>query len=185
MGNTVKENPASYPRSNGNPVLTLSEWEALKLASIRGVPDRQLVEQFGVKLNTICKRRSRDPLWLAACANRITNNKRPRSSQVVKSTLSKEAGDSVKLAVTNSLDAIAAENPVIIANAMHEMIKRSLEGNVIPDPQTLQELAIANKLLRTSTGQDKAEGTVTLNLWSGRDLGDTFAGGVRDVSEAS
>lgn len=183
MGNTVKEAPVKY--HSGSPVLTLPEWGALKLASIRGVPDKHLASQFGVKMMTIRKRRSRDPAWAAACANQCRGGKMPRKSPHVTQPPSKEAAASVKLAVTNSLDAIAAENPVIIANAMHEMIKRSLEGNVIPDPQTLQELAIANKLLRTSTGQDKAEGTVTLNLWSGSLGGDGISGGIRDVSEPS
>jgi hypothetical protein len=40
-------------------------WEALRIASIKGVPDSELAETFGVTREAIRKRRSRDEFWSA------------------------------------------------------------------------------------------------------------------------
>jgi len=47
-------------------VLSPQEWEALKTANIRGVPDKELSATFGVLETTIRQRRFNDPLWKAA-----------------------------------------------------------------------------------------------------------------------
>lgn len=47
-------------------VISSEAWEALKAASIRGVPDSQLAETFGVETNAIRQRRFIDPIWKAA-----------------------------------------------------------------------------------------------------------------------
>lgn len=52
-------------------VISSEAWEALKAASIRGVPDSQLAETFGVEPGTIRQRRFADAIWKAAVANRI------------------------------------------------------------------------------------------------------------------
>jgi hypothetical protein len=49
-----------------HPVISPEAWEALKAASIRGVPDSQLAETFGVETNAIRQRRFIDPIWKAA-----------------------------------------------------------------------------------------------------------------------
>lgn len=49
-----------------HPVISSEAWEALKAASIRGVPDSQLAETFGVETNAIRQRRFIDPIWKAA-----------------------------------------------------------------------------------------------------------------------
>jgi hypothetical protein len=54
-----------------HPVISPEAWEALKAASIRGVPDSQLAETFGVETGTIRQRRFADSIWKAALANRI------------------------------------------------------------------------------------------------------------------
>lgn len=164
------------------PVLSEAEWRAVKLASIRGVTDKELSQDFGVAETTIRKRRSRDSEWKAAV--QLAANRKQGHWKVTRPP-EKEAAPLVEKAVTASLDSIAQANPLLAARAAHEAMQRSVEQGLLPDPSTWQEFATANKLVRTNTGLDKAEGTITLNLWSGRDLGDTFAGGVRDVSEAS
>mgnify|MGYP006354387681 CR=1 FL=1 len=47
-------------------VLSPEQWDAVKAASIRGVPDSQLAESFGINGNAIRQRRFLDPLWKAA-----------------------------------------------------------------------------------------------------------------------
>ena len=48
------------------PVLTDEQWDALRAASIKGVPDSQLAETFGVDGSTIRIKRFRDETWKAA-----------------------------------------------------------------------------------------------------------------------
>ena len=48
------------------PVLSEDSWGALRAASIRGVPDSQLSETFGVSEATIRIKRFRDDVWKAA-----------------------------------------------------------------------------------------------------------------------
>lgn len=48
----------------GSPVLlSPAEWQALKVASIRGVSDGELAAEYGVTEESIRKRRSRDAIW--------------------------------------------------------------------------------------------------------------------------
>ena len=48
------------------PVLTDEQWEALRLLSIKGVPDTELAERFQVDSGTIRQKRHRDEVWKAA-----------------------------------------------------------------------------------------------------------------------
>ena len=171
--------------NNTNAVLSDAEWRAIMLASIRGALDSDLAQSFGVQEATIRKRRSRNPEWKAAVANRPRKPIVTTKTKRVTITPLSEAAPLVEKAVTASLESIAQANPLLAARAAHEAMQRSVEQGLLPDPSTWQEFATANKLVRTNTGLDKAEGTVTLNLWSGSLGGDGISGGIRDVSEAS
>ena len=48
------------------PVLSDEQWEALRLLSIKGVPDTELAERFQVDSGTIRQKRHRDEVWKAA-----------------------------------------------------------------------------------------------------------------------
>ena len=181
MGNTVKEAPVKY-----TPRMSDEAWQALKMSSIRGVPDCELSVAFGVTEVSIRKRRSRDKAWKAAC--NLPSGLRPGSRKVTEKVTQpphNASPDKILSVVTASLESIAQANPLLAARAAHEAMQRSVEQGLLPDPSTWQEFATANKLVRTNTGLDKAEGTVTLNLWSGSLGGDGISGGIRDVSEPS
>lgn len=47
-------------------ILSPAEWEAIKAASIRGVSDQQLADEFGIEKNAIHQRRFRDEIWKSA-----------------------------------------------------------------------------------------------------------------------
>lgn len=48
-------------------ILSPAEWEAVKLASVKGVSDNELAEQYQITKESIRQRRFRDPVWSAAC----------------------------------------------------------------------------------------------------------------------
>ena len=47
-------------------ILSPEAWEAVRIASVKGVPDQELAEQFGITCESIRQRRFRDPIWKAA-----------------------------------------------------------------------------------------------------------------------
>ena len=53
------------PDSAERQFISAESWEALRIASIKGVPDSELAETFGVTREAIRKRRSRDEFWSA------------------------------------------------------------------------------------------------------------------------
>jgi hypothetical protein len=53
------------PDSAERQFISNEAWEALRIASIKGVPDSELAETFGVTREAIRKRRSRDEFWSA------------------------------------------------------------------------------------------------------------------------
>lgn len=48
------------------PIMSKDSWDALRIASVKGVTDQELSEQFGVSCESIRQRRFRDPVWKAA-----------------------------------------------------------------------------------------------------------------------
>lgn len=46
--------------------MSKDSWDALRIASVKGVTDQELSEQFGVSCESIRQRRFRDPVWKAA-----------------------------------------------------------------------------------------------------------------------
>lgn len=76
------------------PVLTDDQWDALRTASIKGVPDSQLAETFGISQATIRIKRFRDENWQAA-----TNATR----ELIATQTQKETGNETKGAETASL----------------------------------------------------------------------------------
>lgn len=135
------------------------DWEAVKLASIRGVSDKELAEKYGLKTNTIVVKRGRDPMWSAACNRSLS----PRVTRDIK-----RAAEGVKEAVEASLEDIRAENPLIVARYTHDLIKDSIKNRRIAAPENLSELKTATEIVRKAVGLDKDVGQVTLNMWGGQ-----------------
>lgn len=140
-------------------VLSRQDWEAIKLASVKGVPDKTLATQYDILANTIHKRRERDPIWHAAWTSRMS---KPVHVDI------KRAAEGVKEAVEASLEDIRAENPLIVARYTHDLIKDSVKNRTIAAPQSLSELKTATEIVRKAVGLDKDVGQVTLNMWGGQ-----------------
>lgn len=140
------------------PVLSDSEWEALRLSSVRGVSDGILSKEFGVSVNTIIKRRSRDSIWQAAVQSR-------RGTGPVSSPVIKPPEKQIVEVVTKSLDQIATENNLLAAQFAHGAMQDSIKSGLVSAPTSWQELSTAYKMVRTATGQDKEGTSVSLSLW--------------------
>lgn len=141
---------------------------AIKLASIRGVPDSDLSEQFGIKNGTIRQWRNRDPEWKAAVATKAITE--TRNKNVTAGLVSASVGESLaKYGEKGNLHAAKVLLDLILATKAETM-------KPLAD---VSDLSTAAKTLRTVAGLDKAAGNVQVSIWSS---GPTH---VRDESDDS
>ncbi len=122
-------------------ILSLEAWEAVKAASIKGVPDSQLAESFGINGNAIRQRRFLDPVWKAAVnAKREAVEETKQKSEVVSCGLTGDltkgenapsaASLARKVASTISENASSlSENNLLLANQLAQKgIQRALSA---------------------------------------------------------
>jgi hypothetical protein len=136
-------------------------WQAIKLASIRGVPDATLAEHFGVTCNAITSRRFDDAEWKAAKPKLTALPSRPPS----KATSNTEAIEAV---TTASLAEIGEQNSLLLARYVSQKIKTSTEHDLLSEPSNWAELKTASEILRKATGQDRDQAAVSVNLFGGQ-----------------
>ena len=132
-----------------HPVISPEAWEALKAASIRGVPDSQLADSFGVERNAIRQRRFLDPIWKAAVnAKReaVEETKRELSTNPVDLTGDLTKGEN-------------APNSVSLAQKVAATVQESIAS--LGESNRLLALQIASKGLKQA---DQAPPDVT--SWS-------------------
>lgn len=114
------------------PVLTDEQWEALQAANIRGVPDSQLSESFGVSEETIRTKRFRNEIWKAAVnANRELVNGAIKEKETRIETKGVESAFlAKKVASTISENASSlSENNLLLANQLAQKgIQRALSA---------------------------------------------------------
>lgn len=109
-------------------VLNPQEWEAVKAASIRGVPDKELSASFGVQETTIRQRRFNDPLWKAAVnANRelIAAHEAKSNASLTKGAESASLAQKVAQKVSESAEGLSASNLLLASQIAAKGLKRA------------------------------------------------------------
>lgn len=144
------------------PLVSAETWQAIKLASISGVPDAKLADYFGVTTNAITSRRFDDPEWKAA---------KPSLVKPLTGPIKKQAPESNPEAIaevrSDSLAEIGEQNNILLARYAAEKIKNSVKSDILPDPSNWAELKTASEILRKATGQDRDQPAVSVNLFGG------------------
>lgn len=92
-------------------VLSPQEWEAVKLTSIKGVPDQDIAEQFGITCEAIRQRRFRDPVWKAAMEAKggnchVVSQKAPETAEIAQKVASTVSENIARLGEQNRLLAL-------------------------------------------------------------------------------
>jgi hypothetical protein len=153
----------------GKPVLTDAEWDKLRALSLRGVPDKDLALEFSVREGTIAQRRRNDAVWLTLwqSADTLTG----RSKRGGRPALTQKHDETSGRIVSASLDELASQNPLLLANYTHSKIKEAIDSDSIAAPQTWGELKTASEIFRKAVGLDKEQAPVQINLWSGQQEG--------------
>jgi hypothetical protein len=79
-------------------VLSPTQWDAIKAASIRGVSDQDLADEFGIEKNAIHQRRFRDEIWRAAIqakAHAVSECKKTPDSASLAAKVAATVGESI------------------------------------------------------------------------------------------
>ncbi len=152
----------------GAAIATPEVWQAVRTASIKGVPDSKLVEYFNVTLGAIQSRRFDDPEWKAAKKDHIVYRASREASQLESKKL---VAQQVEAVTASSLQEIGAQNSILLARYTDQKIKTAIQDDLLPDLQDWSQMKVASELLRKATGQDKDAPAVTLNLFGGGDSG--------------
>ncbi len=146
------------------PIASPDVWKAVRTASIKGVSDSQLSDYFSVTIGAIQSRRFDDPEWKAAKKDQQphrTNNQ----SKKVKTSDPQQVAQHIEAVSALSLAEIGERSSILLARYGHEKLKTAVEEDSIPAPQTWSEVKTVMEVVRKSTGQDKEQQPLTLNLF--------------------
>ena len=125
-----------------NPVLTEEQWDALRAASIKGVPDSTLAETFGVEGGTIRQRRFRDPNWKAAC-EAIRDIITPVTEKVTEDEKGAEIAQKAALTIQEAIQGGKLQNELLLLQIASKGLKQA-DGN-LPQVKAWQDIkAIAD-----------------------------------------
>lgn len=115
------------------PLLDSEQWEALKILSIKGVPDKDLAEQFGVNTNAIAARRFDDPIWKAAnqaskaaLSGKVMQSNDSSNSSVETASLAQKVASSV----SESIAAVGQQNRLLALQIASKGLSRASEANL-------------------------------------------------------
>lgn len=129
----------SFNRKHGGMTITAddkqtispNEWEALRLASIKGVPDSDLAERFGVTREAIRKRRSRDAIWQAAFTPPpgAPGSKEPieaaKSQEVTKGADSAFLAQKVATTISENAESLSSSNLLLASQIARKGLQRA------------------------------------------------------------
>lgn len=160
----------------GVPVLSDEQWEEVKLLSIKGVPDTQLCAQYGIRSGTLYQRRYNDSNWLT-----LWRAGPQRSGKAPEKILPEGLSPAFQEASSMTLEELAQNNPLLLAQYTHSKIKEAVQSDSLPTPSSWGELKTASEIFRKAVGLDKDQAPVQINLW-GHNQDGLAAGPVVDVT---
>jgi len=110
------------------PILSPEQWEAVKAASIKGVPDNQLAESFGINGNAIRQKRFLDPVWKAAVqANReqAASNEQVITQGLTKGVETASLAKKVASTISESAEALSTQNLLLASQIARKGLQRA------------------------------------------------------------
>lgn len=109
-------------------VLSPQEWEALKTANIRGVPDKELSATFGVQETTIRQRRFNDALWKAAIQqNRglIAAHEAKSNASLTKGPETASLAQKVAATISENAESLSSANLLLASQIARKGLQRA------------------------------------------------------------
>ena len=144
------------------PVLSEDEWQALRLASIKGVSDNDLSGTFGVDAATIRQRRFRDEIWRAAMTGQ-------RGENNALSQKGENAPDSASLAqkvaatVSESIATLGESNRLLALQIASKGLKAADQAP--PEVTSWQDVRALVDIVHKASGMESGQ-NVQVNVLS-------------------
>ena len=143
-------------------ILSHAEWDAIKAASIRGVPDNELAEEFGIEKNAIHQRRFRDEVWSAiikAKSQAISECKNPPGIAAI----AQKAASSV----SENIAKLGEDNRLLALQIAGKGLKQA--NAAPPDVQSWQDVKALMDIVAKASGMDQAQ-AVQVNVLSSQPM---------------
>ena len=146
-GSVVNRN--YMPDSETKTPISPEVWEAIKIANIRGVPDTELSDQFGVTREAIRQRRFRDKMW-AAAVTPITSLKSEERKEEASQIVTEGAGTAslaqkVAQKVSESAEGLSASNLLIASQIAKKALSR-VSGEI--DHLAIENIADVERIFK-------------------------------------
>ncbi len=145
-------------------VLSPQEWEAVKAASIKGVPDKELSASFGVQETTIRQRRFTDPIWKAAVqANRqlIAAHEARSNESLTKGPEMAEIAQKVASTVSENIARLGEQNRLLALQIAGKGLKQA--NDAPPEVQSWQDVKALMDIVSKAAGLDQGN-AVQVNI---------------------
>ena len=140
-------------------------WEAVKIASIRGVPDVQLSEQFGVTREAIRQRRFRDKAWAAAVSpvSMLHNEERKAEASriVTGGPETAEIAQKVASTVSENIARLGEQNRLLALQIAGKGLKQA--NDAPPEVQSWQDVKALMDIVSKAAGLE-AGNAVQVNI---------------------
>lgn len=104
-----------------HPVLNDEQWEALRLLSIKGVPDNDLAERFQIDSGTIRQKRHRDEIWKSAWEGIRGKSHEMSQKGVETAFLAKKVASTI----SESAEGLSASNLLLASQIAQKGLKRA------------------------------------------------------------
>lgn len=141
-------------------VLSPEQWDAVKLTSIKGVPDSEIASQFGITCEAIRQRRFRDPVWKAANEVKVSRYNDLSQKEPEKAD-SASLAQKVASTVSENIASIAtANNLLALQIAQKGLQKASLAP---PDVKSWSDVEILTKITQKAAGLEGSQ-AVQVNI---------------------
>jgi len=111
-----------------DPILSPEQWDAVKAASIKGVPDSQLAESFGINGNAIRQRRFLDPVWKAAVQAKreeLSTNPVGLTESLTKGPDSAFLAKKVAATISENAESLSSSNLLLASQIAQKGLKRA------------------------------------------------------------
>ena len=142
-------------------------WEAVKIASIRGVPDVQLSEQYGVTREAIRQRRCRDKVWAAAVSpvSMLHNEDRKAEASrlVTECPETAEIAQKVASTVSENISRLGEQNRLLALQIAGKGLKQA--NAAPPDVQSWQDVKALMDIVSKASGMESGN-AVQVNVLS-------------------
>jgi len=150
-------------------ILSDEQWEAVKLASVKGVSDSDLAVEFGISNDSIRQRRHRDPIWKAALTGCHGLSQKPEilAEKQENAQNTSQIAQKLAVSVSDSISKLGEQNRLLALQIAGKGLKQA--NATPPDVQSWQDVKALMDIVAKASGMDQAQ-AVQVNVLSSQPM---------------